>query len=297
MVYRGVVLLLRLARVLPFGLLWALARPCAALAWLLLVRQRRLTLAHLALAYGGEMDEAERRALGRAVFLHLARAAAETIHADRLLSGGAEIEVRGREILERLRESGGPVIMFTGHWGIWEMAPALLARMGFEPHVVARHMLDPHLDRLVESMRERAGSRVLYVRGAGTFGMVRHLRKSGWLGLLLDQNTKAAGIEVPFFGRPAHTPTGAVEMALLTGSRVGSVFLWREGARRFVMEIEPPLEFPEGTMRQRIDWGTAEVTRRIEARVRSHPEQWVWMHRRWNDRSGRRRSQRWKDEA
>ncbi len=31
---------------------------------------------------------------------------------------------------------------------------------------------------------------------------------------------------------------------------------------------------------------TALLTARIEAQVRAHPEQWVWMHRRWRRQPG-----------
>ncbi len=290
--------LLRVLRRMPLGLLYRLAPVVATLAWWMLWTQRRRTLAHLALALGEEKRAAQRRRIGRGVFLHLARALAEALHGEELVKrGGGQFDMIGMQHLDAPRREGRPLMFMTAHLGNWELLPPLAAREGIPLLAVARALIDPRLDLWVRGLRESAGAQVLYTRGADTLKMVRALRKGAWLGILVDQNTRAAGIQAPFFGRPAHTPTGAVELALRTGSAVVPAFLWRVGYRRFAVELEAPLEFPAGDEAARIRWGVEEITKRIEAQIRRHPEQWVWMHRRWKDRSGRRRYQRFKETA
>ncbi|MBE7557864.1 lysophospholipid acyltransferase family protein [bacterium] len=295
MVYGLVVAALGVMRRLPLRFLYALAPVVGTLAWLLLWRQRRRAHENLALAFGDEKSPGERRRIGRGVFIHLARALGEALHAEELVRGRrCRVELAGLETLRELKEAGRSVVFVGAHFGPWELLTPLAAREGFAILAVARELADPRLDRFVRGLREAAGAQVFYTRGTDTLKLVRALRNGASLGILVDQNTRAAGIAVPFFGRPAHTPTGAMELAVATGSAVVPVFLRRQGYRRFAVEIQPPLDFPAGEAEARIRWGVEEITKRIEAVIREHPEQWVWMHRRWKDRAGRRRYQRFK---
>lgn len=294
-VYQGAALAARLARLLPFALLYRLATPLSRLAWLLLCRQRRRTLEHLRLAYGAEKDETERSALGRGVFLHLARAAVEALHAGTLLApGGCRMRIAGLEAAQELRDAGAPVLLAAAHFGNWELLLGVCRRQRLPVLAVARELIHPSLDRQARELREASGAGVLYTRGADTLKMARALRRGEWLGVLVDQNTKAAGIEVPFFGRLAHTPTGALELALRSRAAIVPAFLWRVGYRSFEVKFHPPLEIAEGSDEERLVDATRKLTGVIEAQVRRHPEQWVWMHRRWKDRRGRRKYQRFK---
>ena len=50
-------------------------------------------------------------------------------------------------------------------------------------------------------------------------------------------------------------------------------------------EIHPPLPVPtDGTLKDKVEEMTATATAFIERQIRAHPEQWVWMHRRWRTR-------------
>lgn len=93
------------------------------------------------------------------------------------------------------------------------------------------------------------------------------------------------GTFVPFFGEPAWTPVGAAELALRIGCPVLPAFAYRrlDGTHHAV--IQPPLPIPttestDDAVREL----TASATTAIERQIRLHPEQWVWMHRRWRTR-------------
>ena len=105
------------------------------------------------------------------------------------------------------------------------------------------------------------------------------LRGAGAPGMLIDQDTKVAAVFVDFFGKPAWTPVGAAELALRFDAAVLPTFIERrpDGSHRAV--IHPELALPTDSAA-----ATALMTATIEAQVRSHPEQWVWLHRRWRRR-------------
>jgi KDO2-lipid IV(A) lauroyltransferase len=83
---------------------------------------------------------------------------------------------------------------------------------------------------------------------------------------------------VPFFGRQAFTPIGAATLALRSGSPVVVGSIRRAAGDRHVVQIDP-CALPDD-----VTEATALLTARLEARIRRHPTQWVWFHRRWRTR-------------
>jgi len=261
-----------------------IGRGLGRLAWQLGRRDRQRTLDHLALALP-ELSAAARRTLGRDCFRHQGMNLAECLYllgADRAdRADCAEIarrvEVQGWEQIERARQSGRPLVLITGHCGNWELLGAALNCRGLGMAVVARSLDDARLQRLLAGLRGRFGTATIE---RGSEGAARQiltlLRRGGVLGMLIDQDTKVDGVWVPFFGRPAFTPVGAAKIALRQGASVIPTFVERRADGSHLVTIHPPLALPEDA-----EGATAVMTRAIEEQVRRHPEQWVWMHRRW----------------
>ena len=101
--------------------------------------------------------------------------------------------------------------------------------------------------------------------------------------MLIDQDTKVEGVWVPFFGRPAFTPVGAAKIALKQRAAVVPVFIERLPDGEHLARYHPPLDLPDDPQA-----ATALMTAKIEEQIRRHPEQWVWMHRRWRRQPGSR---------
>src|SRR5437870_4720417 len=109
----------------------------------------------------------------------------------------------------------------------------------------------------------------------------RHaLRRGRIIALLIDQDTRGAGVFVPFFGRLAHTPSGAALLALRARVPVITAFIQRRpGGGHLVRMAAVPLG--EGNGRGRVTELTARFTAAIEAQIRRAPAEWVWWHERW----------------
>ena len=124
--------------------------------------------------------------------------------------------------------------------------------------------------------------------GRGPAAKLLHaLRHGRVIGLLIDQDIDAPGAFVEFFGRPAWTPTGAALLALRSRCPVVTGFAVRRGDGTMRLEFDPPVAPPAGDdLEADVARLTAALTARIERQVRAHPEQWVWMHRRWRHQPG-----------
>ncbi|MDX1998365.1 MAG: lysophospholipid acyltransferase family protein [Thermoanaerobaculia bacterium] len=263
---------------LPWRLAQAVGATLGALAWPLAGRDRRRILDHLRLAFPQD-SEAERRRIGRASLRHHGKTLGEVLW---LLTRdaaavAAHVETVGFEELDKLKASGRPAVVLTGHCGNWELLAAAINVRGTGMRVVARALDDAILQNLLVGLRSRFGTETIERGEAGAARqLLSTLRSGGVLGMLIDQDTKVDGVWVPFFGHPAYTPVGAAKIALARNAAVLPTFIERlpNGQHRAVMA--PPFELPEDPVA-----ATAEMTAKIEEQVRKNPEQWVWMHRRW----------------
>jgi KDO2-lipid IV(A) lauroyltransferase len=113
------------------------------------------------------------------------------------------------------------------------------------------------------------------------------LAAGGTVGVLADHNTAIEeGVFVNFFGLPASTTSGLARLALRTGAAVVPGFLsWDEARRQYTLQFQPAVELVRtGNEESDIVENTARFSRVIENYIRAHPDQWLWIHKRWKTR-------------
>ena len=263
------------------------ARGLGRVAYLFGGRLRRTGERNLKLAFP-EMSARERSRILRDSFQSLGRLLGEFSQLERATPEYLQrfITCEGLENLEAARERGKGVILFTGHLGAWELSSFALSAFGYPMSFLVRRLDNPTIEPLVERRRTRFGNRAIDKRAAAR-PMLRVLREGGTLGLLVDLNTLPhEGVFVDFFGIPASTTASLATLALRTNAAVLPVFVpWDKESRRFILRIEPPLEIEStGDMERDVRQLTSQFTNVIEDYVRRFPEQWLWIHKRWNTR-------------
>jgi KDO2-lipid IV(A) lauroyltransferase len=264
---------------LPVPLALAIGRALGAGAYALLGRDRRLAFAHVAAAFP-ELRPAACAALVQASFRHAGQSFAELALWPRLARRSGWIEVSGREAVEAALAGGCGAIAVTGHVGNWELLAAAMARE-YPLTVVARRVNDVRFDALIVRFRRAAGVEILVRDDAHFLSGVRDaLGRNRIVALLIDQDTRGAGVWVPFFGRPARTPPGAAVLALRLRVPLLTAFIERQDDGRHRVRIAP-VAVPAAGGRGRARDLTALLTAAIEAQIRRAPEQWVWWHERW----------------
>ncbi|HEY9488398.1 MAG TPA: lysophospholipid acyltransferase family protein, partial [Chryseosolibacter sp.] len=119
-------------------------------------------------------------------------------------------------------------------------------------------------------------------RGKETFRMIKVLKSGGSVALLIDQDTKVKTVFVDFFGMQAATPVGATILALKTGAAVVPTYIYldEDQIQRMHLLPEIPMQIT-GDEDYDVRVNTQVLTSFIEQTIREHPDQWVWMHRRW----------------
>ena len=252
------------------------------LAWYAIARHRRLALRHLALAFP-EKTEAWRRRVGRASFANLGRSALELCVARRVdLIGSVTMGAASLETLRSVHAEGHGVVAFSCHLGNWELLARRVAAEDVPVGTIAREANDPRLTALLEEGRRSTGIESFWRGKPGAIRRsVEHLQAGGVLAALIDQDTDVAAHFVPFFGRPARTPRAPADLAVRYGTRAifGRIHRLAPSVHEVVIER---LDVPGGAeAEERSRRLTEAATAAIEAAVREHPEEWVWMHERW----------------
>ena len=275
-----------LLRALPHETARGLGRKVGALGHALDRRHREVALRNLEMALP-EIPPDERRRLVRECFRHFGAALCDVISAGRFdareICGRLTLE--GWENVEAADRPGKGFFVLSPHLGMWEMVPAVIGLYRGRMHIVMRPADNPYLNRELQSSREQFGNRTIPKRGAAR-RMLETLREGGIVGILIDQRVQPQeGIEVPFFGRPALTTPVLARLSLRTGAPVLPVAIFPEPRGRYRFVAHPPIFPPEGAQG---DDAAVELTRRYlevaEQDIRRHPEQWLWMHRRWEAR-------------
>jgi KDO2-lipid IV(A) lauroyltransferase len=194
--------------------------------------------------------------------------------------------LEGEHHLRAALEAGSGAILVTGHCGNWELLNARLCLAGMPITVAVRGIFDPRLDRLITTLRSRFGAEVV-ARGVDAGRqLTASLRRNRVTGLLIDQDIRdVPTVFVHFFNRLASTPSGAAALALRRRCPIIPAFIHRRPDHTHHVVVQEPLPIPAGgTLAERIGELTAASTVAIERQIRSYPDQWVWMHRRWRSR-------------
>jgi KDO2-lipid IV(A) lauroyltransferase len=178
-----------------------------------------------------------------------------------------------------LLAQGRGLLILTGHIGCWELLGAYLASRLNGLTVVTGTIHNPPVDRLVNRRRVRLGLTPV-AREGDLRPLLRALRRGGAVAVLLDQNTRVENRDVPFFGRPAPTPTGFARLALRTGAPVLPVAIGRDGRGHRVVHL-PPLRAAGETEPDAVYSLLKECNRALESLIRRRPAEWVWFHERW----------------
>ena len=245
---------------------------------------RRLAVRNLQRAFPLR-TAAECRVIARGMFSHFGRLLMallkfSTMPPRQML---ANVEFEGDERVVHAHAQGRGVLLFTGHFGFWEIN-ALVHALAIAPmSVLARPLDNPLLHDLLERVRCSTGNSVIYRRGA-IRRVLRALDANQAVAVLIDQHIQSAdAIYVDFFNRPAATTSALAALALRTGAPVVPVFALPLPDGRFRMVYEHPVDPPRGGEPDAVREFTQRCTDVLEMYVRRYPELWLWMHRRWRE--------------
>jgi KDO2-lipid IV(A) lauroyltransferase len=279
--------ILKIVSLAPRAFALRAGQAVGAFACAVLPHLRRHAEVNLRLAFP-DLDERERMRIRRGVFRNLGRLLGEVSQFTRLNRENisAIVIYEGLENYLSAVAEGRGVILLTGHIGAWELSVYAHSIYGHPMSFLARRIDNPLVERLAESYRARYGNRSIDKRGS-VREVLKTLKSGGVVGILADLNTsREEGVFCDFFGVEACATAGVATLALRTGAVVLPGYLiWDEKARIHRLHFEPPVEtIDTGNQREDVIANTARYAKVLESIIRRHPDQWLWIHRRWRTR-------------
>lgn len=250
--------------------------------------RRGVVLGNLRRVFGGYIPEAEILKLAQAYYAHYIRFLREFLCLPFMSAARrkAWMRIENMDIALRAHAQGKGILLLTGHFGNFEVSTVagISQFPGYRGvfHFVRRQLKPKLLNDFITWRTRQAGFGTLTKRGS--LDAILELLAGGAIVVyVFDQHAgKGMGIPVDLFGEPAGTFKSVALIALSTGVPVVPAYSWREPDGRHVLRFEEPVPLIE-------DEDTGEAIRRntraynevMERMLLRHPEQWIWMHRRW----------------
>ncbi|MGE3681367.1 MAG: lysophospholipid acyltransferase family protein [Bdellovibrionales bacterium] len=250
-----------------------------AFLWFDLFRIRRhVVLENISIAFP-EISARERIHLARRSLQNLGLNLVEYSFFPFLSKGNLEryFEFHNPELLERALARGRGVLLLTLHLGNGDLAVAGLSVKGYPMVMVSKFFKLKWLNDLWFGMRERLGTRFIAPRNS-SYSLLKSLRQGAAVVIPLDQFTgPPIGVRTTFFGKETGTGMGLAVMAERSQAPVISVYTRRTPEGRQAVHFVREMPF-QGESAEKV---TQSFNDELERFVRLHPEQWMWIHRRW----------------
>jgi KDO2-lipid IV(A) lauroyltransferase len=181
------------------------------------------------------------------------------------------------------------VVVATAHVGAWDVSsflPSLLE--GRKAHVVREQEPYAAAQRFVEELygeTAREHFEIHYSRNNPGLGgaLLAALRRGEFVGLQGDRApTGGRTVETEVFGRPFPMPAGPAALARGANVPLVPVFCFREGRRKYRLDIRPAVEVHKtDDLRADLQRTMQGVARELERAIRQAPYQWFCFRRVW----------------
>ncbi len=268
---------------LRLGLFWG--RLFGTLAFYVAHEPRQRAVSQLMNALNVEKEAARKTAL--LVFKNIGMVIVEIACLGRIRRRFQEyVEFTDEDIalLRGALKKGRGVIFVASHLGNWELMAQRVMHEGFEGATLARRASNRYLgDWLVRKRLEGGLETINRKDPSASRRMLSALRGGRLLGVLIDQDTRVSSVHVPFFGRPASTPSAAAELALRKEAPIvlGTIGRKQKTGHRLRLTLVSWTPSKNESKPERVRALTAHMTKLIERDIRKNPSEWVWFHNRW----------------
>ncbi len=230
-----------------------------------------------------EKSDSELDLIIRRMYVNMVKVYLEFMNLDRINDSylNEKITIIGKENLDNALKKGRGIVAVTGHLDNWELLGTILVKSGYKLAALYHPMRNPWSDRFFYKLRAKTGMELIsmyeYLKPS-----LSALNENKILGLISDQDAGGDGVFVKFFNRYASTSKGPAVFAVKKKSPMLFFNLIRgeNDTHTLYISEELPVKIT-GDLQNDIYYNTKLWSDMLEKWVRKYPEQWFWVHRRW----------------
>jgi len=190
----------------------------------------------------------------------------------------SNINLEGKEILEKIKYEKTPVIFISGHFSNFELMAMQIEKSGVDLVAIYRPLNNIFLNVLMERIRKKYICKNQIKKGTrGVRELLKLYKKGHSIALMIDQRV-SEGIKSKFFNADAFTTTIPAQFIKKFNCKVVPIYIERHNEINFTIKIENPIEFSQNDSREKI---TRDLNIWLEKRILKNPKEWIWSHNRW----------------
>lgn len=240
--------------------------------------------------YQDRLNSAQKKQLAKAFYSHLLTSIREGLQLrfmqpEQLQS---KVQVKGHQHLLDIAQEKKGVLILTGHFGNWEFAPlgGILNFKEFQGHFhfIRKTLGNKTIEHILFKRYYQAGLHVIPKKNS-LEQVCEALDNNHAVVFVMDQHAGVSnrdGLAVEFFGRKAGTFRSLATFARNTGAAVVPAAGYRLPDGNHVLEFFEPIPWKEaGNTRESLYQNTLRYNQALEKIILAHPEQWMWLHKRW----------------
>ncbi|MEW6170938.1 MAG: ELM1/GtrOC1 family putative glycosyltransferase [Candidatus Omnitrophota bacterium] len=270
-------------QLLPLGLTLWFGRFLGSVAYFFDTKRKRIAYSNLKLAFASNKTPQELKKILKKTYQNLGQNIIEVLRLPKVNEKYVDkfIEFDSLKNINQALKNKKGVILLATHFGSWEMYFVSGPLKGYPLRILARDQKNKYLADLLDFWRKSKGCQVLY-RGVATREIIRALKSSQIVGMVMDQGGKTEGIFSSFFGKRVMTPTGAIRFALDLNASILPAYVRRKNGPYHKITIMPEVTL-DRTGNKELDLVTnlEKLNRIAEDYISKYPEEYFWFHKRW----------------
>jgi KDO2-lipid IV(A) lauroyltransferase len=249
------------------------------------LEHRKVAIQNLHIAFGQEKSESEIQGIARRTFQNLGMMAVEFFRIPKMDAEmfKERVKIEGLEEALKLLEKKKGALLLIGHFGNWELMGVMSKVIGNPIMVIAKPMKKNRwVDQFITKIRNASGLEVIPNVKASR-KVMKALSQNRLVGILIDQRAKRSeGVWVDFFGKKAPSTPALAVLGMRTRAPILPVFMIRNGFQKHRLLIQEPLQLVDtGDVNKDVETNTQLINHTLESMIRQYPDQWFWVHRRW----------------
>jgi KDO2-lipid IV(A) lauroyltransferase len=190
----------------------------------------------------------------------------------------SNINITGKEILQKIKLEKAPVIFVSGHFSNFELMAMEIEKSGVNLSAIYRPLNNIFLNILMERIRKKYICKNQIKKGTSGVRELLKLYKKGYsIALMIDQRV-SQGIKSKFFNEEAFTTTIPAQFIKKFNCKVVPISIKRHNGVNFNIKVEKPIEFSKNSSTEKI---TRELNIWLEKTILKNPGEWIWSHDRW----------------
>jgi len=206
----------------------------------------------------------------------------EYLFLHRFRNMNSHIQIKGEEIIDKIKKNNKPVIFVSGHFANFELMSMELTKRDVKLATIYRPLNNFFLNPFMEYLRKKYICQNQIKKGLiGVKDSIQYIKNNFSVALMIDQRV-SEGKNLPFFEHMALTTTMPAQMALKFDLDIVPIYISRNLTNNFEMEIYEPIKIlkNEDVEANKLNI-SIQLNKILEKMISRDPGQWIWTHNRW----------------